>query len=457
MVISESTLKPLPLSPTALEAIHILEDAGYEAWVIGGCVRDHIMGRECGNVDIYSSALWQETEQCFFDAGWRVERTGTKRGTVTVVHNGESFDVTTFRSEGIYQDLRHPNDVHFVRVLEEDLARRDFTINAIAYHPVHGFVDKYGGLEDIQRRVIRCIGDPNVRFCEDALRILRGCRFRSTLGFTIEPDTFQAMFVNKCLMVHISPDRIQKELDRFLLGEYVQDAIMETVDVLSAILPELIACRGFDQQSKYHIYDVLEHTAHVVQNTRPTKLARWAALFHDIGKPGAYFTHGDDIGHFWGHARISMLMAQGIMYRLRMPSAFSDKVLLLVKIHDDMVENTPKAICRVLARMDGDTELFEALCDLKYADAMGKADFCREKAEKALELKASMQRVVEEGYVFSVKHLAINGNDVLSAGVKPGPAIGEALRHALEGVINERVKNDYDALIAFVKELDLEE
>lgn len=457
MALTAMASQQLPLSDSALEALRVLEDAGFEAWAVGGCVRDFLMGRSGGDVDICSSALWEEAEQCFFAAGWRVERTGTKHGTITAILNHEAFEITTFRSDGVYTDLRHPNDVHFVKTLEEDLARRDFTINAIAYHPDRGFVDKYGGMEDIENGVIRCIGDPNVRFCEDALRILRGCRFRSQLGFTFDPDTFQAMFVNKCLMVHISAERTQRELDRFLLGDHVKDAIMETVDVLSAILPELISCRGFDQQSQYHIYDVLEHTAHVVGNTPPDLLTRWAALFHDIGKPGAYFTHGDDIGHFWGHARISMLMAQGIMYRLKMPAAFAEKVLLLVKIHDDTIECRPKAVRRVLARMGGDVKLFEALCDLKRADALGKAAFCHVRADEAMALKACMQRVIDEGMAFSLKHLAVNGNDVLAAGIKPGPEIGVALQKALEAVINERVENDHEALLNYIRDLDLSE
>ena len=434
----------------ALRAIRILEEAGHEAWVVGGFVRDALLGRACADIDIATSALWQDTQRAFETAGCRTHETGVKHGTVTAIIEGKAVEVTTYRTDGAYADRRHPNEVHFVRSIEEDLARRDFTMNAIAYHPVRGTADPYGGESDLRAGVIRAVGDPLRRFQEDALRILRACRFSSQLGFSIEEGTYAALMERKNLLSRISAERITHELDTLLLGEHVHDALMETSDVLAAVLPELVAMKGFEQRTPYHIYDVLEHTAWVVQYSPATSLARWAALFHDAGKPAAFFARADGIGHFYGHQHISAQLARAAFGRLRFSPAFCEKVLTLVERHDEVIAPTPKAVKRALAHLGGDTRLFAALCDLKRADAQAQAPQCAYRVQQADELERILERILAEGAAFSLRDLAVNGRDILALGVAEGPAVGDALAAALDAVIDERVKNDPEALQNFV-------
>ncbi len=242
-------------------------------------------------------------------AGWGTVETGVAHGTLTVVCEGEPLEITTYRTDGVYSDGRHPDSVAPASSIEEDLQRRDFTINALAYHPARGIIDPFGGLADMERGVLRCVGDPATRFSEDALRILRACRFASQLGVAIDPATFEAMIACKNLLRQVSGERVYRELERFVCGDYVHDALMACVDVLAFVLPELVAMKGCAQVTKYHIYDVLEHTAWVVQRTPPEPLQRWSALFHDMGKPAAAFFEETDEGpveHFYGHAVVSV-------------------------------------------------------------------------------------------------------------------------------------------------------
>lgn len=440
------------LSPAALLALSTLEDVGYEAWVVGGFVRDALRGVPCSDVDIASSAHWQEAQACFRDAGFKTRETGTKHGTLTVIIQGEAFEVTTFRTDGSYSDNRRPDSVSFVSNIQEDLKRRDFTINAMAFHPQRGLIDPFHGQEDLEAGIIRAVGNPDQRFREDGLRILRACRFASQLGFQLDPETRQAMWVNKVLMNRVSIERITHELDLLLCGQHVHHALMCTSDVLESILPEITACKGFDQRTPYHIYDVWEHIAYVVQNTPPNRLVRWAALFHDIGKPSAFFTHEDGVGHFYGHARISEHLARGVMCRLKMSPGFIEKVILLVRIHDDVIPATPRSVKRALAKLGGNTELFRALCDLKRADALSQAPHCHERVELADELERVLDQVIASDDTFSLKGLAITGRDVIAAGVPEGPEVGVILQAALNAVIDEQIGNDPTELQAFVED-----
>ena len=377
----------IPLPPQAAFALAALEEAGFEAWCVGGFVRDALLGRACADVDVATDAPWQEVQRVFEAAGCRTHETGTAHGTLTVVVEQEALEITTYRDDGVYADARHPEAVSFVRTIEEDLARRDFTMNALAYHPKRGILDPYGGVADLEARTIRAVGDPARRFSEDALRILRACRFASQLGFSIEPATYAGMMANKGQLLRISAERVTHELECLLLGAHVHDALMGTVDVLAAVLPELVACKGFEQRTPYHVYDVLEHTAFVVQNTPPSPLVRWAALFHDMGKPAAFFQDADGTGRFYGHAKISVELARAAMGRLALSPAFVGRVLTLVKHHDDVIEPTPKAVKRALARLGGDVGLFRALCDLKRGDALAQAPRCAGRVELADELE----------------------------------------------------------------------
>jgi len=441
----------ITLPPYVQCALDVLETAGYEAWCVGGCVRDALLGRAINDYDIATSALWRETQAAFEAAGFRThETTGVKHGTLTVIVDEQALEITTFRADGTYSDARHPDNVTFVRTIEEDLARRDFTINALAYNPTRGLLDCYDGLADLQAGVIRVVGDGKERFREDALRILRGCRFASQLGFSIEPGTLQAMLACKILLQQVSAERITHELQAFLLGDHVHDALMATVDVLAAVIPELMACKGFDQHTPYHMYDVLEHTAYVVQNIPAYPLARWAALFHDLGKPGACFREGD-VCHFYGHAKLSVFIARGIMDRLCLSPAFEADVLELVRVHDDVIQPTPRTVKRALARIDGRVDLFRALCDLKRADALSQAPRCAGRVELANQLDQVLDEILAADDAFTVKRLEIDGNDVMALGVPRGPKVGELLRAALDAVIDEDVPNERENLLAFLR------
>lgn len=440
----------IPLPSYALEALALLEDAGFESWIVGGYVRDALLGRPSADIDVATQAHWQDVRRIFEERGFRTHETGTAHGTITVIVGEQVLEITTYRSDGSYDDARHPKHVSFVRTIDEDLARRDFTVNALAYHPERGLFDPYGGFVDLQACTIRAVGDPSRRFSEDALRMLRACRFASELGFAIESATFEGMLANKGLLPRISTERITHELQRLLLGAHAGDAIVATVDVLAAVLPELVAMKGFEQRTPYHIYDVLEHTAHVVDGVPAYPLVRWAALFHDMGKPAAFFTDENGTGHFYGHAAISVMLARGIMERLALSSAFMGRVLLLVERHDDVVDRTPKAVKRALSRLGGSTELFAALCDLKRGDARGQAPRCIGRVEDADELEHILADVLAADEAFSLKKLALDGIDVIALGVPQGPLVGRALADALDAVIDERIPNEPEALSDFI-------
>ena len=441
----------IALPPYALEALDALEEAGFESWVVGGYVRDALLDRPSADIDIATQAPWQDVQRVFEAQGHRTHETGTAHGTLTVIVDEQALEITTFRSDGAYADARHPKQVSFVRTIAEDLARRDFTMNALAYHPARGLFDPYGGHADLEARVIRAVGDPERRFSEDALRMLRACRFAAELGFAIDPATFEGMLANKGLLPRISTERITHELQRLLLGAHAGSALIATVDVLAPVLPELVAMKGFEQRTPYHIYDVLEHTAHVLDGVPPYPLVRWAALFHDMGKPAAFFTDEEGTGHFYGHAAISVMLARGVMERLALSSAFMTRVLVLVERHDDIIDLTPKAVKRACTRLGGDADLFAALCDLKRGDARGQAPRCIGRVADADELEHILADVLAADEAFSLKKLAIDGRGVIALGVPQGPLVGRALNEALDAVIDERIANEPDALRAFVE------
>ncbi|WP_080796973.1 CCA tRNA nucleotidyltransferase [Arabiibacter massiliensis] len=441
----------LDLPRFAVRVIGALEADGYEAWVVGGCVRDALLGRACADVDVASSASWREAQRSFQARGIRTHETGTAHGTITAVADGHAVEVTTYRFDGAYaEDARHPERVTFVRSVEEDLARRDFTMNAMAYHPARGLLDPFGGRADLEAGVVRAVGDPAQRFSEDALRILRACRFAAQLGFRIEEATLSGMLANKGLLPRISAERVTHELDRLLTGPFAGSALLECVDALAAVLPELMAMKGFEQRTPYHIYDVLEHTARVIDAAPASPLVRWAALLHDMGKPGMFFVDGRGVGHFYGHALLSVQMARGVMARLALSSAFRTRVLELVRRHDDDLFPTPKSVRRMLASLEGDVELFRALCDLKRADAAGQAPRCRGRIAEIDEVEAVLDRVLASDDAFTLKRLAVDGRDAMELGVPEGPLVGEALKAALAATVDGVVANERGALKAFL-------
>ncbi len=435
----------------AQAALYALEANNHEAWLVGGCVRDVLLDREVHDYDIATSAKWQDAELALKTAGFAVHRTGTAHGTVTASIDGNVIEVTTYRSDGSYSDGRHPDNVTFVNAIEEDLARRDFTINAMAYHPNRGLLDIWNGQRDLETHTIRVVGDASKRFAEDSLRVLRGCRFASQLGFTIEPTTLAAMKKEKTGLLRVSAERITHEMDEMLLGDFVHDALMETVDVLVAFMPEIAACRGFDQHTPYHIYDVWEHTAWVVQHSPRTRLARWVSLLHDIGKPAVFYADANGRGHFFKHQQVSVILAQSIMERLLMSPAFIAQVLTLVRIHDRQIAANPRSVKRALSTLGGDVDLFRTLCGVKRADALAQSKLSEPRLELSYELERVLDEVIASNDAFSLKQLAIDGNDVLALGVPAGPRIGELLDAALDAVIEEKLPNKREALIAFLR------
>lgn len=432
------------LSKEAEYAINILSRKGYEAYVVGGCTRDMIMGRECDDTDITTSALPEEIKEAFSD--FRTVDTGIKHGTVTVLIDGIPLEITTYRTEKGYSDGRHPDEVIFTRSLEEDLRRRDFTVNSIAYCPEKGFIDPYGGREDIERKIIRCVGKPKERFAEDSLRILRGLRFASVLSFEIEKNTAEAMRECKELLTIVSKERIFSELSKLLCGRNVKYILVNYSDILEVILPEIKGMKNFNQHNFHHIYDILEHTAVVTENIPPVPHLRFAALFHDCGKTDCFSLDENGTGHFYSHPSISARKAEQALLRLKSDTKTREKVIKLVKVHDTPIEESERIIKKRLRSMGH--ELFFDLVKLQRADTKGLAPEFHGREEHFDILEKMAKQIVESEDCFSLKDLKINGNDLIKEGFK-GKEIGTALSTALEAVIDGKVKNEKEMLLAF--------
>lgn len=442
----------IALPPAARSVLDALENAGFEAWVVGGFVRDALRGAPSADTDVATAAPWQEVARIFEERGAAVAQTGVAHGTVTVVVNHAPFEITTYRVDGPYADGRHPSYVAPARTIEEDLARRDFTVNAMAYHPDRGLLDPFGGADDLRRGVIRAVGAPEKRMAEDALRILRAARFASQFGFDIDADTERAMIRGKHRLARVSAERVAHELDRLLVGPFAGKALLDAADALSAVLPEIVACRGFDQRNPYHCYDVYEHIARTVDAAPPTRALRWAALCHDLGKPALFFLDDRGQGHFYGHALLGAEIARGIMRRLKLPTRLEDEVALLVAHHDDEIPATPKGVAKAVRALGGSAEAFRALCDLKRADARAHAPDHRDGVAIADQLEQALDEAVAAQEPFSVRDLAIDGRCIIECGIDEGPDVGKALRAALDAVIGGAVENEPDALRRFVAE-----
>ncbi len=442
------------LPNSALRILKSLENAGFEAYFVGGFIRDSILDREAYDIDIATDALWQQVRDVALDAGFKTYESGIKHGTITVIDpdEGLSIEVTTYRTEGAYTDSRHPDKVEFVSSIEEDLSRRDFTMNAIAYNPDEGIKDPFDGMGDIGRKLIRVVGDGRKRFAEDGLRILRAARFSSQLGFSIETNTFKAMLSNKSVLRNVSTERITHELDQLLLGDNVFQALMDTVDVISFVLPELVAMKGCEQVTKYHIYDVFEHTAHAVRSTKPNRLNRWVALCHDMGKPASAFFDDSGVEHFYGHAFVSIRIAKGMLKRLLMSPAFIDDVCKLIRYHDAEIAPTTRSVKKMLHKLDDREDLLRALLDMKRADALAQAPMCAERIELIDSVEDCLDAVLDNDEAFALRDLAINGADLLALGLPEGPIVGDVLADALDAVIDEIVMNEKDPLLEYVGE-----
>ena len=430
-------------------ALSRLQAAGFEACLVGGCVRDRVMGRTPHDYDVATSALPEETERVF--AGERVIETGLKHGTVSVLLGGMPLEITTYRVDGTYSDGRHPDAVTFTPSLREDLARRDFTVNAMAWSPAAGLIDPFGGQADIAAGIIRCVGDPALRFHEDALRILRALRFSAQLGFSVAPETDAALRADAELLKQVSAERITAELRLLLCGADVRRVLLDYAEVLGTVIPELLPMRGFDQKNKHHVYDVLEHCAVACEAVPPDPVLRTAALLHDVGKPDCFFTDSDGVGHFYGHAERGAETVEPLLRRLRFDNESRERITELVHRHDMRIEPTEKAVLRAFRRFG--PEFYFQLLEIKRADALAHAPGPKltERMERYEALKALGNALLEKQACFSLRDLAVNGTDLLAAGFAPGPAVGAALDQLLAAVIDGAVPNERAALLEYLQ------
>lgn len=429
------------------EILARLETAGYSAFVVGGCVRDYLMGLIPHDFDITTSASPRETERVFADC--RVIETGIKHGTVTVLYKGFSTEITTFRVDGEYSDGRHPDSVSFSSDIKDDLARRDFTMNGIAFSPKHGFVDPFEGERDIRAGVIRAIGDPDKRFSEDALRVVRALRFSATLGFAIEEQTAAAMAAHKNDLKKVSAERIFAELKRLVCGKDVKRVLLEFPEIFSVFLPPLAETIGYEQGSKYHDSTLCEHIARAVEAAPPRVEMRLAMLFHDIGKPRCK-TVKDGECHYYGHAQISAEMAEELLRALKCDNALRERVVHIVKYHDIPVDTGRRYIRRQLAKHGA--ELFADIMTAHIADDTAKAPHCLERIPKIREAMATAEQITREAPPLTIKKLAISGRD-LKGIVEPSPLMGEILAKLLEEVVDETLPNEREALLERAKAL----
>lgn len=423
--------------------ISTLENAGYEAYAVGGCVRDTLLNKEPDDWDITTSATPEEAKTLFP----RTIDTGIQHGTITVLMGKETYEVTTYRIDGEYEDGRHPKEVIFTSNLLEDLKRRDFTINAMAYNDRGGIVDAFDGMQDLENKIIRCVGNPIERFTEDALRMMRAVRFSGQLGYEIEPATAEAVKELAPTLSKISAERICTELVKLMVSdhpEYLHKAY--ELGMTKIFMPEFDAAMETIQNNPHHCYNVGEHILHSLTYVRKDKVLRLAMLFHDLGKARTRTTDEKGIDHFYGHADISARIADDVMKRLRFDNDTRHKVIKLVKYHDLKMALTPTGVRRAIVKIS--EELFPLLLEVKRADFQAQSMYKRdEKEAELLEMERIYTQILEEKNCVSLKTLAITGSDLIAAGMKPGKEIGEVLQKLLEAVLEDPSLNMKDILI----------
>lgn len=423
--------------------LHTLEEAGYEAYVVGGCVRDSILGRSPDDWDITTSAKPEEVKALFR----RTVDTGLIHGTVTVMLDKEGFEVTTYRVDGEYEDGRHPKEVSFTASLEEDLKRRDFTINAMAYNPKRGLVDLFGGVQDMKNRIIRCVGNPMERFTEDALRILRAVRFSAQLGFSIEGKTLKAISVLAPNLKYVSAERIQVELLKLLVSphpDYLRTAY--EAGITREILPEFDRCMETEQNTPHHCYNVGEHTLQSLLNIRADKVLRLTMLLHDIGKPVVKRTDENGRDHFKTHGPEGEKMAVSILRRLKMDNDTIRKVRSLIKWHDYRPIEEAVSVRKAVSVIG--EELFPLYLEVQRADILAQSLYNREKKLKRLSgVEALYKEIMEKGECISLKTMALTGRDLITAGYMPGRELGEILEKLLAHVLENPEDNKKEILL----------
>lgn len=427
--------------------IRTLQENGHEAYAVGGCIRDSILGRDPEDWDITTSATPEETKALFdktFD-------TGIQHGTITVLLEKEGFEVTTYRVDGKYEDSRHPKEVTFTRNLREDLLRRDFTINAMAYNEKDGLVDIFGGLEDLEAKIIRCVGNAKERFGEDALRILRGVRFAAQLGFDIEKDTRQGMGDLAWTLKNISAERIQVELVKMITSQQ-PDMVREAYELgmTSVFLPEFDQLMATGQETPHHMYNVGEHTLHAMNNIRGDKILRLTMLLHDMGKPALKTVDEEGVAHFKKHALESEIIAGNVLRRLKFDNDTIRKVTRLVRYHDLRMPATAKNVRRAMNKIG--EELFPYYMEVRRADVLAQSMYQRDEKIKNLDdIEELYRQIVKDGDCVSLKTLAVTGRDLIASGIKPGKEIGEKLDELLKLVIEDPELNTKEELLRRLK------
>lgn len=462
-------LNGIELSERAERVLRVLEGAGLEAWVVGGWVRDALMGIDGHDVDICCAGTWQDNETALEAAGIGVVESGIRFGGITAVVDGERIEVTTYRMDGFYTDGRHPESVTQASCVEDDLARRDFTVNAMAWHPDRGLLDLYDGQGDLERRVIRAVGEPRRRFEEDALRMLRAVRFACRLDFVIEPETASALASCAPLLDAVARERVGIELDGILVSAHGGDALLRYPELMCAAIPELAVCRGFDQQSPYHAFDVYEHIARVLTvagelsrfridggdpDQPPSPSLMWAALLHDIGKPATFTVDENGRGHFYGHPEAGAKMARDIMRRLSISGDVIRDACLLIRYHDRPMMAEREDLLRVMQIFSGEglntARLMGELFDIKRADALGKAPSCFYYVEDIERMREMVRELIANHEAYSLETLDLRGRDLIAAGAKPGPRLGELLRRALAATMRGEVPNRREDLLVYL-------
>ena len=440
--------------PTSIETLlDALRAAGYEAYPVGGCVRDSLMGRVPADWDLCTSALPAQTEAVF--AGYRLIETGLKHGTVAVLTDMGPVEITTFRTDGAYADGRHPDAVTFVPDIREDLARRDFTVNAMALAPDGTVIDPFGGREDLAAGVIRCVGEPDARFHEDGLRILRALRFASKLDFEIESATAQCVIADRALLDGISRERVLSELKGLLMGPGAGRVLRDFAPVVFQVIPELAASAGFEQHNPYHIHDVWTHTAMAVDASPRDEALRLTMLLHDVAKPEKFFTDGNGAGHFYGHAQAGAETADAILRRLKCDNDTRRTVVTLIDSHDIQPPQTPRAMRRLLAKV-GEERVRQLLACWRADQSDRAAEIMARNMPMIDGAEGLLEEVLSEKACLSVKSLPVNGRDILALGVKEGPEVGRILEALFALVLDGALPDRREELLAKAAELAAE-
>lgn len=436
------------LPPYVRSCIDALETAGYSAYAVGGCVRDHLLGLEPHDFDLCTDARPEQMCQVF--QKYDLVLAGLKHGTVGVIFPEGVVEITTYRTEGGYTDSRHPDWVRFVDRIEDDLARRDFTVNAMAWSPTRGLKDPFGGAEDLKLGILRTVGNPEDRFREDALRILRGTRFAAKYRLHPEKQTYAAMLRLAPLMDELARERVFSELCKLIMSSDTED-LLRYEPVITQVIPELAPAVGFDQHSRYHAYDLYTHIAHVTASVPGELSLRWAALLHDVGKPATFTRDHQGVGHFYGHAQAGAKLANDILRRLKAPTALREQVVELIELHMTPVPAQRNVVRRRLSHFG--PERLELLLRLQEADLSSKGTGVpsQTEAEHFQQVRSLMAQLLEEEACFSLRDLAVNGHDLIQLGIPSGKALGSCLQSLLDAVMDETLPNEKEALLEAAK------